>query len=575
MPAVFLWPQRTDEVRANALIQKLRFSWLLVLQLLALLLLVCSLARPQFKQSGLAGKVTVVVLDASASMGSTDVEPSRIDVAKARIEQLIRSAAPGDRIALIEAGPFPRVIFPLSNDPQVELNGVKSVRQYDAEADVGEALRLAAAIVSTTEGSRILLLSDGVFEPVRNFSPGKASVVFQPIGESGENLGIQALGTGDGANGKLVYCGVRNFGKQSGSNSISIFADQKVIYSANISVLPNKVWGQTVNLPRGTKVIEARLGQGDSLACDNYAATVLDPNASSRVLLITSGNMFLERALALDPRVTLDKAAKLPESEKAVAPGESQYDIVVFDGLVETGVKSKGVLSLGSTGNSSIVQFQGSSKNPELVSSDEVPLLAGVNFEEIYVEKFQRVTAIGQGRAVAETKSGPMLVVANGNKRQIYLAFSPLDSDFPLNVGFPIFIGNALDFLIGKERSDNLSLGVAQPLTISVAKGDSVTLTREGDPKVEIQVRDERATVRETYKVGKYELTSGKTKKSLYAYFRNSAESTITPKSDIELGQTNVVGISALSRFEDFWRPLLIALLALLCFEWWAFARRS
>src|SRR3954470_14408010 len=82
VPASFLWPERTDEVRANALIQKLRFSWLLVLQLLALTLVVFAVAKPQTKQHGLAGEVTVLVVDASASMGATDVKPSRFEEAK-------------------------------------------------------------------------------------------------------------------------------------------------------------------------------------------------------------------------------------------------------------------------------------------------------------------------------------------------------------------------------------------------------------------------------------------------------------------------------------------------------------
>src|SRR5437660_901154 len=82
VPASFLWPERTDEVRANALIPRLRFSWLLVLQLLALALVVFAVAKPQTKQQGLAGEVTVLVVDASASMGATDINPTRFDEAR-------------------------------------------------------------------------------------------------------------------------------------------------------------------------------------------------------------------------------------------------------------------------------------------------------------------------------------------------------------------------------------------------------------------------------------------------------------------------------------------------------------
>src|SRR6476646_863622 len=77
VPATFLWPAKTEEVRANSLFQRLRFSWLMVLQILALALVIAALARPQTIQRGLAGKVTVLVIDASASMGSTDISPSR------------------------------------------------------------------------------------------------------------------------------------------------------------------------------------------------------------------------------------------------------------------------------------------------------------------------------------------------------------------------------------------------------------------------------------------------------------------------------------------------------------------
>ena len=44
VPAVFLFPPVTTDVRANALWQKLRFHWLMVLQLLVALLLVTALA---------------------------------------------------------------------------------------------------------------------------------------------------------------------------------------------------------------------------------------------------------------------------------------------------------------------------------------------------------------------------------------------------------------------------------------------------------------------------------------------------------------------------------------------------
>ncbi|HZH98069.1 MAG TPA: BatA and WFA domain-containing protein, partial [Fimbriimonadaceae bacterium] len=105
VPATFLWPAMTYEVRANSLFQRLRFSWLMILQLLAICLIILGLARPQIRQAGLGGEVTVIVLDTSASMSATDVTPSRFEQAVRAATTIVDAVKPGDRVALIESGP--------------------------------------------------------------------------------------------------------------------------------------------------------------------------------------------------------------------------------------------------------------------------------------------------------------------------------------------------------------------------------------------------------------------------------------------------------------------------------------
>jgi len=68
--STFLWQQLVRDVEANAPWQRLRFSWLLVLQLLIAALVVLAAARPfGVTQSDLAANV-VLVVDASASMAA-------------------------------------------------------------------------------------------------------------------------------------------------------------------------------------------------------------------------------------------------------------------------------------------------------------------------------------------------------------------------------------------------------------------------------------------------------------------------------------------------------------------------
>ncbi|HXH60182.1 MAG TPA: BatA and WFA domain-containing protein, partial [Fimbriimonadaceae bacterium] len=428
VPAKFLWPERTDEVRANALFQRLRFSWLLLLQLLALALFVFALARPQTLQKGLAGEVTVVVLDASASMGATDIKPTRFDAAVQTVRGMIASATSNDQLMLIEAGPYPRVVFPLSNDPAAQRRALASVRRSDAPGDMGEALRLAAARVGDIANAKIVVLSDGVFPPIENFSAGRASVVYQKIGATRNNVAIEALGSSEGPNGRIVYCGVKNYALDAKKVGITVYADGKVIDAEDATIASNKSWGKTFATPPGAKVIEARLDSNDVLPADDYAVTVLDPAASLRVLLVTKGDFFLERALALDPRVTLDKATSVPEAERAGTPGPGVYDIVVFEGVAESAVKARGVLTLGVAGPPSPVVAAGGRGGFQYLDSRDDPLLRGVDFRSTYIENAQRVTTKSAGRILVDGRRGPLVVAAEGAKRQVYVGFSPLDS---------------------------------------------------------------------------------------------------------------------------------------------------
>src|SRR5207248_11096063 len=77
--STLLWQKFLAETQASAPFQKLRHNWLLLLQILMLILAVLALARPYLSGSIVGGRLQVVILDASASMQSTDETPSRFE----------------------------------------------------------------------------------------------------------------------------------------------------------------------------------------------------------------------------------------------------------------------------------------------------------------------------------------------------------------------------------------------------------------------------------------------------------------------------------------------------------------
>jgi hypothetical protein len=385
---------------------------------------------------------------------------------------------------------------------------------------------------------------------------------------------VSALGTTATPSGRQLYCGIKNHGSRPVGGTLSIYADGKVIDSRHTpDIGGGGQWGLTLAAPAGARVFEAKLDSKDFLPSDNYAVSVADPNQSLHVLLVTKGDLFMERALSLDPRVTLDEATEVPSTETS-GTGTGTYDVVVFDGVPEQSVRARGVLTFGAAGPTSPVTASGSAKHPKFVSAQKKALLDSVDLESIYIDKVQTVSAKSSGEAVVQASTGPLVVTAQDQtKRQIYVAFQPLDSDFPLQVGFPIFVANALDFLTGGSSSNTLAVRAGQTFSLPIT--GEATLTAPDGETTRLKSNGSVLTVREIKRVGQYTLEANGHKQKIYASLRSDRASTIRPEKNVDLGGGEVKASRSPMRYADFWRPIALLALLVLGAEWWLFARKS
>src|SRR2546421_11195322 len=70
--STFLWKKAVQDLQVNAPFQRLRKNLLLFLQLLLLLMLLLALSRPVSNFTPGAGKLSVILIDRSASMSAAD-----------------------------------------------------------------------------------------------------------------------------------------------------------------------------------------------------------------------------------------------------------------------------------------------------------------------------------------------------------------------------------------------------------------------------------------------------------------------------------------------------------------------
>src|SRR5436853_5528107 len=81
--STLLWKKAIQDLQVNAPFQRLRRNLLLLLQLLLLLMLCLALSRPVSNYTPGAGKMTVILIDRSASMSASDDKGrTRLDEAK-------------------------------------------------------------------------------------------------------------------------------------------------------------------------------------------------------------------------------------------------------------------------------------------------------------------------------------------------------------------------------------------------------------------------------------------------------------------------------------------------------------
>lgn len=180
LSGIYLW--RIDKWQSGVLLASSRFfpegsgHWLgrlrhvsFSLELIALALLVISVARPQSKSSyeniSKEGIDIVISMDVSGSMLAKDFEPNRLESAK-RVAQEFVDFRPDDRIGLVVFEGESYTQTPVTTDHIVVKNAIDQIESGKVEGGTAIGMGLATAVnrLKDTEAKSkvIVLLTDGV-----------------------------------------------------------------------------------------------------------------------------------------------------------------------------------------------------------------------------------------------------------------------------------------------------------------------------------------------------------------------------------------------------------------------------
>lgn len=585
----FLWQQILRDREANTPWQRLRRNILLLLQLIILALLVFALMRPAQVVPTITASKTVILLDASASMNATDVDGnSRFEEAQRRANLLLNDLTPEDEISVIRVGESATPLIPYTGNLLEVRQAILNAEPGQGRGDWETALILAAAGARGTENFSIIIISDGGVTDSGQLPENIPAPTYLAVGESSANLAITALATRTlpGQNPQL-FAQIQNYDSVDSEISLLIRLDGELWDSISPRISAESASSFVFEIDEAFTTIQAELVLDDNvvdyLESDNTAYTVAGENAARRVLLLSDQrNVFLEEILRSLPNVQIFRG----DVNNPVLPSTA-YDLYIFNNYVPLALPDADMLIINPPADTDIFNISGENTNTaniEIATSGH-PLSAFLSVASINLRQFSNLRNISWATPIVTTAGGDIIVAGENRGRQIViLGFDLLDSDFPLQIAFPIFMSNAIEWMTpsnvisgGTAFSSGDIVRINPPIEASSVR----VVLPDGDNR-DLSITGDSIVFSETLQTGFYnvEILEGDTVSSTQTMAVNlfgTGESDIAPVLEDRLN----LGGGRLDEeaeeqfgFREWWRPILILALIVLLYEWFVYFQR-
>jgi hypothetical protein len=518
---------------------------------------VLSVVRPGLKSSDGRGKA-IVVIDNAPTMATRALNGvPRFRMAQDRAVDLIETFSSAVRVMIVDTQRQIAIpAFGSRAEALETIEGLQLGREYQP---------IVPSAVATIPAEARYVVTDGVLlgTPPADFT---AISVFEPT----ENLGITAFDLqnvpGSPAH-REAFVEVFNAGSERHTTEIVVSGTGEQRIAREVSVEANGTVTQTFDLSafNGGPVRAALTSTGDGFTDDDVAYGYLSSRRVVRVTLVTSSDRFLVKSLAAQPRVRLNVVPPHRYADSA------DTDIYIFDRFAPRSAPSAPSLLIGPRPASWLPSSAGSVMLPEVTTADaRHPVLRNISLRDLHIEK----ASISHLPSDRETT---VLLLADGDKalaiahdgatRWVLLGFDAEDSNFGLLAGFPVFLGNTINWL-----ADEPAIVRATPGTVTVPFETARVFAMNGSElpvmAIDGDIHFDAAAPGLYTVIGKdrpVRISVNLLDRRISAVNRSALAPAIPESSEREAADELPLGLSAL---------LLLIAAALLCVEWVAYHRR-
>jgi hypothetical protein len=562
--SIYLWQRAVADIEANAPWQRLRKNILLLLQLLAFSMLVFFLTKPYFFSDTLKVDDLIVVLDKSLSMSTVEGNSSRFDKSKKDIEDMLKNLKSGTSVTFITMGRSPEIVAGNSKDKSFLIDKLKQVSISNETDNIEDTLSLLKAMTKSKESYRIVFYTD------KSIDADIDKLVLKIIGSPHDNIAIENLSCKKNKDfiGALVQ--IKNYGNSDVKTDLVIYTGNQIYDVQEIELKVKESKKIYIDKIPNTNIIKAEIDTKDALMGDNIRYSIVNSSKIRKVLMITGGNIFLEKAIALNENIELYKTNE-------VLPDVKGYDLYIYDGRLPDKLPTDGnIFILDPTNLEGVIKVNEMIKQGSLsISEDE--LLKYVDFD-ISMSKVKTLSPPNWAKTFIYSNDESIAFKGvKDTQKLVVLGFDIHDTDLPLKYSFPIFVQNILDYTLNLNTQKNTSVLSGEGIEIDVyPKASEVYIKAPDKNKMRIGPPFPVPAYTDTNGIGVYTIEQKVQNQTYFNYFASNVNT--IKESDISQAvegadEVDIKENISENAMMDIKNIFLILALLILAVEWVVYNR--
>ena len=475
MPSTLWWSGEAATASAARPWQPLKFSWLLLAQLLLVVLLAVALARPGIPRDLEVSPHTVLIVDTSGSMAALDGSPTRLDAARQAALDLMDGAPAETRWSVVSAGVEPEVLVSVTTDTDAVRRALNGLDSTAGAGDTAAALDLARSLETADLPIGFALFTDGGLTAAQEAAiPAGTDVTV--VGERRTNRAISSMSIESTAGQQDVRVTITNHGSEDVTQPIRVEVDDVLVARQTIKIAGDSSRDLVVAIPPGERV-RAVLESQDLLEADDVARVVGSTQPALKVLVAGPEDTFLQALFAAMPSLEVTYAEE-------ARPGDG-FDVAIYNQVDVPDRPGAPFFAIAPPASTDIATVAGSVNQPIVTFVDgQDPIVAGLDLSDVVSGEAQALTPADKAVVVLGGVNAPLLVRGEqGDQPGLVLAMPLLSTTLPLDAVFPVMMGRIVS---------DLGSVVAQPATLEV--GDVLPIPTTGE-QVSVSLPDGTAAV--------------------------------------------------------------------------------